>query len=516
MNRKIVGKGSYGCVYKPSIPCKILPRHNFDYDKYVSKIMTTQNAETELSEYQAIDKMDPTDEYHLGQPILCKPNLNENNVKDITKCEHINLHKLKNHNDYSLLVLKFGGPDLNMFCRKYISKYLETDKTNRTDKFWLEVHNLIKGLKFFKDNGIIHYDIKPQNILFNTTNGKMKYIDFGLMRTTKEVIVASTNNKNRLGIFHWSYPFDCGFMNKTTFTNYKNNVDIIKTDIKNSLSKMIVNDFKHNIYSLSINNPESFKILFTYLNPDNTIPKVETQYTYINSFFNGFNKMIENKSYNDILNHTINSIDIFGLGFTLQFMANCFKRLNALSLEDFTKFSTFFHKMYDFNPLMRVINIEQLLNEYEGILLEMGILSRLEKSFKNNTLLNKPQISIVRYAPPSTKYLSAALQVLANEDPIEINVGCPEGKELNPITNRCIKKCKDGYERNDKFKCYSIATKTKKKPFRTKSIKICSSEQELNPITNRCIKKCKDGYERNDKFKCYSVTKKTKKNRKKS
>lgn len=507
MKRIIVGEGAYGCVHKPSIHCKTSPKPNFDYKKYVSKIMKTKNAEQELAEFVTIGNIDPTDEYHLGQPIICKPNLDEQNVKDdIKRCKYIKLDDIEaNPNNYSLLVLKFGGPDLKALCNKYLTKYLEKDKYIRTDKFWLEVHHLIKGLKFFRDNGIIHNDIKPQNILFDSTNGKMKYIDFGLMRTKKAVIDSSKDSTNFLGIYHWSYPFDCGFMDKKQFNNYKGRNNTRRTYWKDSISEMIVTNSKNNPLSLPINKPESFSILFTYLNPDNTVPNAATQYGYINSFFDGFNEMIKTQSYNDILNHTADSIDVFGLGFTLQFMANCFKRLNALSLEDFTKLSTFFHKMYDFNPLTRVIDIEQLLNEYEGILLEIGILTRLGKSFENNNLVNKPPAPPVIMAeaksdektPP--QHLSAALQELADKDPIEITVRCPEGKEFNPITKRCVKKCKEGYERNDKFKC----RKTKKiKSFRTKSVKICSSEQELNPITNRCVKKCPDGYFRNDKFAC--------------
>lgn len=130
-------------------------------------------------------------------------------------------------------------------------------------------------------------------------------------------------------------------MNKKQFNNYKGRNDTGRTYLKDILSELIVANSKSNPLDLPINKPESFSILFTYLNPDNTVPNAATQYGYINSFFDGFNEIIKTQSYNDILNHTVDSIDVFGLGFTLQFMANCFKRLNALSLEDFTKLSTF-------------------------------------------------------------------------------------------------------------------------------------------------------------------------------
>jgi hypothetical protein len=201
-------------------------------------------------------------------------------------------------------------------------------------------------------------------------------------------------------------------------------------------------------------------------------------------------------------------------------MANCFKRQKALSLEDYTRLSTFFHKMYDFNPSTRVIDIDALLNEYENILLEIGILTRLGKSFVNNVLVNKApappaimkEAQMDEHMPP--EYLSVELQEFANKDPIEINVKCPDSKEFNPITKRCVKKCKEGYERNEKFKCYSVAKKSRKiipvnvNLVNINSPKRCPDDKELNPKTNRCVNKCPPGLSRNAKFQCRKKTQK--------
>ena len=161
--------------------------------------------------------------------------------------------------------------------------------------------------------------------------------------------------------------------------------------------------------------------------------------------------MINNNDYDFVVNHTADSIDVFGLGFTLQFMANCFKRLNALPLEDFTRLSSFFHKMYDFNPLTRVINIDILLNEYENILLEIGVLTRLKKSFENNNIVNKPPaphsiMSVSKMdenSPP--KHLSNELQNFADNDPIS--------KEQK-ITRKTIRKCKKNRKTNKCVKTF--------------------------------------------------------------
>ena len=127
MKRKIIGEGSYGCVHRPSIYCKTIPSPGFNYKTYVSKLMKTKNAKKELAEFLIIGKIDPTNEYHLGQPILCKPDINEPNVKsDINHCKYLKSKDIEtNEDNYSLLVLKYGGPDLKIFCANHIKKYLQ-------------------------------------------------------------------------------------------------------------------------------------------------------------------------------------------------------------------------------------------------------------------------------------------------------------------------------------------------------------------------------------------------------
>lgn len=50
---------------------------------------------------------------------------------------------------------------------------------------------------------------------------------------------------------------------------------------------------------------------------------------------------------------------------------------------------------------------------------------------------------------------------------------CPEGKDINPVTNRCVNACKDGKVR---------------RPGTTRCINACKDGQERNPDTNRCKK----------------------------
>jgi serine/threonine protein kinase len=436
---KIIGEGSYGCVNKPSLHCLNdlkNPNKEINYKDYVSKIMKTKEAQKELKEFVIIGSYDPTNEYHLGTPILCQPELTNKIInKEISKCKYIKGSEVEaNPDDYKILLIKFGGPDLKHLCNTELEKYLSTKSRLKTDKFWLEVHRLLMGIKFFKDNGLVHNDIKPQNILFNIKTGKLAFIDFGLMRSKQDIVSLSKKSENFLGIYHWSYPLDCGLMNKDKYQAFKDMSVSKKNTYKTQLCDMIINkqDNQKNTFDMSIKNPDAFNILFSYINTDVTD---DDKYDYIEQFFDGINNLMSKDNYDTNLDRIVSSIDVYGLGFTLQYILNCFYKHNALDLSVFNRLSAFFHKMYDFNPETREINIDSLINEYENILLEIGILTRLKKSFKNNILVNKkPMIQ-----------------------------QCSPEKDLNLVTNKCVKKCKPGKTRNAKFKCVSSKTRKAQK-----------------------------------------------------
>jgi serine/threonine protein kinase len=440
--RKVIGEGAYGCVHKPSIHCKNGVPHGFDYSKYVSKIMKTKEAESELKEFIVIGSYDKENEFHLGAPHMCQPNLDDPSLyDDIDECKHIKASDVKRKpRDYKLLLLEYGGPDLKALCNNELNKYLKTNKTQKSDAFWLEVHRLIKGLHFFKKNGIVHNDIKPQNILFNTKTGELKYIDFGLMRKKDVIVQVSKKNDNFLGIFHWSYPFDCGFMEKKMYQKYLSSSKSKREEYKTQLSNLIVinPDKKTNTLQLPIRHPDAFNILFAYINPEGVEPMSAKKYGYIQHFFDGFNELVDNNGYAAVLDKITDSIDVFGLGFTLQYILNCFMRQKAVSNEMFARLSSFFHKMYDFNPNTRETNIDILLNEYETILLETGILMRLKKDFNDNTVTNRPPVSKTTLShmmrkdrASASKSLSASLEHIANLDP-DINAFAIKSKSKDP------------------------------------------------------------------------------------
>jgi serine/threonine protein kinase len=52
-------------------------------------------------------------------------------------------------------------------------------------KLWI-ISQIIEGLLFLKINNVAHLDLKPQNIVIDSTGGKVKILDFGISRTLSE------------------------------------------------------------------------------------------------------------------------------------------------------------------------------------------------------------------------------------------------------------------------------------------------------------------------------------------
>ncbi len=117
------------------------------------------------------------------------PFLNENDEKEILDEVNI-LMKLQSDEYEAENIIKFYGytisPNnnynlifelLNMTLANYIH-----NKTNIKDSIMLiksYLYQILSAVEYCHNKGIIHFDIKPQNILINKI-GELKLIDFGL------------------------------------------------------------------------------------------------------------------------------------------------------------------------------------------------------------------------------------------------------------------------------------------------------------------------------------------------
>ena len=148
---------------------------------------------------------------------------------------------------------------------------------------------------------------------------------------------------------------------------------------------------------------------------------------------------------------------------------------------------------------------------------------------KKDYMIPVKPVKPVKPIKPIKTAKPAAKPVVAKPDEKE----CPEGKEINPVTKRCVNVCKDGQVRNPETgKCVASSKKTKTEPKKEEpkeepkkeepkkaepkkaepkgaKEKECPEGKEINPVTKRCVNVCKDGQVRNPETgKCVGAKKK--------
>jgi len=456
MTSVVIGEGAYGCVHKPSLKCKDAP--DMSYEGKLSKAMDVRHATVELKEYDVIDAADKELRYHLGKPEVCSPKKDATTIRAIDKCKYI---KSKDIANIKLLIMKDGG--LNLADYLYDIK----DRTvEEIEMFLIELHRVILGVKVLNDNGIVHHDLKPQNIVYNPAEERMNFIDFGHMTMVESLKNKSIQSSNSHAVPHWSFPLEMIFQNKKNYIKFARN----KPDDRSQVFPQMWASIKEHVI-----------VFMAYIT--NGIPKegATEMYAYIKqNYYDFFVNDITPENYDEFLLKSINTTDVYGLGFTILHILGPIQHiLHPLVYETLTNLC-----LNAINPRVSDrCDADFFLQAYESILTDSGILRRHGLHMSHHDILPMasiaPEIEKGEETPDSQIPFAMAESLTPCEQ---------SGKERNPKTRRCVKKCKDGYVRNANFNCTQL--------------KLCPVQKEMNPKTRRCVAKCKDGYVRNADFRC--------------
>ena len=100
---KLIDSGTYGCINYPALPCwsKQKQTSRQYHDKtFVSKIMTTDEAEYEIKNIKEIKKLDYLDVFTLRNIQICKAN--EFSEKTEIEYKNLNLSNLPKDFNYKI------------------------------------------------------------------------------------------------------------------------------------------------------------------------------------------------------------------------------------------------------------------------------------------------------------------------------------------------------------------------------------------------------------------------------
>ena len=457
----VIGQGSYGCIHKPSLHCS----RKINYNNKVSKILKSQDATKELKEYKLISKIDKNKDYHLGIPIKCKIKKDKYNIKSIEKCKNSE-DFIKEIKKIDLLVMNDGGYHLEDFV-KYMNNWkINQESRENMELFWLECHRILYGLKILLDKKIVHHDLKPQNIVYNPKENRLNFIDFGFMTTTDYIMKKSKNSSNNLATFHWSFPYELPFLNKNTFYHFCNKSDEKKKEFFDNIIESLKNKENTNI-------SRSMKTFFSFIVKPGLTNEEYNDFVMV--FLQDYYSMLKNdfkshSQYEDFLKKSVETIDVFGVGIAFFYVLS-----NSIHLMDdylINEFIHLFYHMIHFNVFRRY-DINTIINEYESIMENSGILKKYNKHFENHILKDGPIIpkiiesKIKQLSKKDISITDEEKAIFVTTDAIECSPGKEYRQEYRHDTKRCVKKCGNDQYRNITSKCKKnhFALTQKKKIF---------------------------------------------------
>ena len=351
---KFVAQGSFGCVHRPSLFCN--PPNHPDYRGKVSKVMTTKNMNKELKEYVLIARADPKHDFYLGKPETCPLGIAPINVPPLEKCS-IGKDIIKNPQDYSLILMKDGGQNWDEFADMMKNLPVNRENISRMEMFWVEARRMIYGVKAFQDAGIMHHDLKAQNIVYDEPTKRSNFIDFGLMEDMKETEKRCNHNEYRYAVFHWSYPFETMLLNHNQFKQ------MATSSIK--VRNKFIKDFVGVYQNAKDNRGSWVRLFFREAGIDDNGIR--------NNFLRMYQDFIMNKlpklQYKHFIDLYFAKMDIYGLGLSLMYVLS---RTHKFMPEFAKRASPLFLFMLYPDPTTRC-SIDRLIQEYDRIMIDMGL-----------------------------------------------------------------------------------------------------------------------------------------------
>jgi serine/threonine protein kinase len=167
---KLLAQGAHGCVFK-GITCsnekEFLPKGT----SYITKVLNEKNGNDELKEYETLGKLfhsqgiKNSSDYFIDKSNKCNPNSDPTEAIKKTAC--------KQKSPYIYLSYEDGGNSL--------SKTLTNAEKNLS--FYINLFNsllnVFKGVNELNNKDLYIFDLKPDNIVYNTETNVLKMVDLG-------------------------------------------------------------------------------------------------------------------------------------------------------------------------------------------------------------------------------------------------------------------------------------------------------------------------------------------------
>ncbi len=170
---KLIGEGGFGCVFYPGFSCDGKVDSSKNKNEFVSKVQRKDNSSK--NEVVIGNKIQTIPSYKLYfAPIIksCDVGMSKINTNILSKCSIY--EKFKHDTDLSLFKLNYiKNVELQ-------DQLLKGSKKEAIASFCDIYRHILTGIELLGKKNIVHFDIKKENIIYDTTRSLPIIIDFGL------------------------------------------------------------------------------------------------------------------------------------------------------------------------------------------------------------------------------------------------------------------------------------------------------------------------------------------------
>ena len=179
---KLIGQGAYGCVYHPAITCS---GKTSTSQKYITKLVVDDdNAKKEIMFGELVSKIRNFKKFFSPLVKNCPANLRALGGDKTLSSQGL-LNSKSSPLDGCEVLDKFPDSSFLLTYVDFIDGSILGDYFSRLpyDKgFFSQIRSsylyLVNSLQILYTNGIIHYDLKSDNIMFDEVNNIPIIIDF--------------------------------------------------------------------------------------------------------------------------------------------------------------------------------------------------------------------------------------------------------------------------------------------------------------------------------------------------
>lgn len=235
---KLLSQGGFGCVYYPGLSCK--GKSSLKKSKAVTKLQAKGfNTDNEFKIGNLVKKIPLSKDFFLPVIKTCPIDIRKMDKELLSECKIIK----KSTNKYILMDIPYvtNKPFTEIFKEGDINKkHFLLTLTETYSYLLLAIKNLVNIY-------IVHFDLKADNILYNSATQDPQIIDFGISIPIKKI--NNNNIKNYIYVYapeYYIWPLEVHILG---FIFYKTNVQLTSDDSKRIAEEYTASNSALSIYS---------------------------------------------------------------------------------------------------------------------------------------------------------------------------------------------------------------------------------------------------------------------------